>query len=478
MPPYPRFLGGSYVAQSPISAQELTVNLYPEQKAPGTAYQGAQHDLYPTPGVDAFATSAGSQGRASFSQDGRMFVVISATLWEVSSDGTLTNRGTVAVDGNPATICTNGDGGGQLFITSGDNGYLLDLTSNVFSTVRTGATTMGIAIDGYFGALDAATSTLFLSDLLDGTTWDPTQFAQRSIQSDPWVSVIVLDRYVWLLGTQTSEIWYNAGTFPFPFAPHPSGLVDYGTAASFSPAVVAGTLVWLAQTADGTGQVVSASGFSPQVISTPALDVALAGYAMLSDAVGDTYQDLGHTFYILTLPGANATHVYDTTTQLWHNRGTWLAESMRYDAWRPLHHAFCFGKHLMLDRASGLIYRLSSTSGVDVESRPIRRLRRAPLLVSEKRVFIAAFELLLEWGLGLASGQGSNPQVSLRISTDGGKTWGSEHWRSAGARGAYGTRVRWSRCGGGARLVYEIAMTDPIPWRLTGATLVPRARAA
>lgn len=477
MPPYPRFLGGSYVAQSPMSDQELTFNFYPEQKAPGNAFQAAQYDLYPTPGVETYGASTGSQGRGSFAQDGRMWVVISSTLFEVVAGGALTSRGTVAIDSNPATICTNGDGGGQLFITSGDNGYILDLTSNVFSQVRTGATTMGFSIDGYFGALDGATSTLFLSDLLDGTTWDPTQFAQRSIQSDPWISAIVLDRYVWLLGTETSEIWYNAGTFPFPFAPHPSGLVGYGTAAAFSPKVVSGTLAWVTQTADGIGQVVSASGFSPQIISTPALDVALASYAMLSDGIGDAYQDLGHTFYILTLPGANATHVYDLTTGLWHNRGTWLAESMRYDAWRPIHHAFAFGKHLMLDRASGLIYHLTSSVAVDVESRPLRRLRRAPLLQStDKRIFVAAFELLLEWGLGLTTGQGSDPQVALRISMDGGKTWGSEHWRSAGRLGNYGARVRWSRCGTGTRLVYEISMSDPIPWRLTGASVIPRAR--
>ena len=64
---------------------------------------------------------------------------------------------------------------------------------------------------------------------------------------------------------------------------------------------------------------------------------------------------------------------------------------------------------------------------------------------------------------------GTDPQVMLRVSNDGGKTWISESWRSAGKTGEFYRRVRWNRLGAGRRRVFEISVTDPIPWRILGA---------
>lgn len=65
----------------------------------------------------------------------------------------------------------------------------------------------------------------------------------------------------------------------------------------------------------------------------------------------------------------------------------------------------------------------------------------------------------------------SDPQVMLRISNDGGKTWISEQWRGAGKLGEYFRRIRWNRLGQARRRVYEVSVTDAIPWRVVGAYL-------
>lgn len=64
---------------------------------------------------------------------------------------------------------------------------------------------------------------------------------------------------------------------------------------------------------------------------------------------------------------------------------------------------------------------------------------------------------------------GADPQVMLRISNDGGKTYITEQWRSAGKTGEFSKRVRWNRLGVGRRRVFEVSVTDPIAWKLTGA---------
>jgi PKD repeat protein len=66
---------------------------------------------------------------------------------------------------------------------------------------------------------------------------------------------------------------------------------------------------------------------------------------------------------------------------------------------------------------------------------------------------------------------GTDPRVMLRISNDAGRTWITEQWRSAGRVGEYDRRVRWNRLGSARRRVFEVSVTDPVPWRVTGAYL-------
>lgn len=66
---------------------------------------------------------------------------------------------------------------------------------------------------------------------------------------------------------------------------------------------------------------------------------------------------------------------------------------------------------------------------------------------------------------------GANPQVMLRISNDGGKTWAAETWRSAGRVGEYLARVDWNRLGCARRRVFEVSVSDPVAWKIVGAYL-------
>lgn len=474
MAQYPLFVNAAYRSQSPIADQEALINWYVEQmESPGATVRTA---LYPTPGVEAFATVTELGGRAMFAQAGRCFAVFGTKLYEIFADGTTTARGTVVDDLNPATIASNGDGGLELFITSGGLGYTYDLTTNILTqTVGVGGTQLtsavasfGGSLYGYFVVFDASDSRFYISGLLDGATWDPTQFAERTIGQDPWVSMYVSSYgQIWLFGGQTTEVWYNNGTSPFPFAPDPSGLLPYGCAAPFSVREAGNQIVWLATTANGGYQVMAAKGFSPQRISTYALENTIASYTTVDDAYGETYNDLGHMFYLLTFPSAQQTWCYDFTTGLWHERGTWIALQNTYDAWRPQWHCFAFNKHLMADRDSGVVYHMDKAFALDVDGLAIRRVRRTPAVFLEHtKLKVPKLEVFLQAGLGTLTGQGVNPQVMLRTSADGGMTWGNERTASAGALGNYTTRCIFRRLGQARNKVFELSVSDPIPWRV------------
>lgn len=468
------FIGGDYRSQGFTVDREMTMNWYVERmERQGPTTRKA---LYPTPGVEVISAAPNTGGKANFEEAGRQFIVVGEYFGEVDANGAHTFRGVVASDQYPATISSNG--AGQLFITAGGNGYLFDLTTNVFSTIAALASKarMGAMLDGYFLALNSITSStvprVLISDLLDGATWDPTRFIERSAAPDPWVAMYVSSTYVYFLGEQTGEVWYDAGSSPIPFALHPSGRIAYGIAGAFSGSVIDGTLYWLSKTAGGTGAVVRASGFGPEVISTYPIQLAIGLMTTISDATGDSYTEAGHSFYLLHFTAEEQTWCYDVQGRDWHRRGTWISESNKYIAWRPRWHAFAFGEHRWLDAETGSLYRSSIEIFTDVDDREIRRERVSPSLVQElERVFYNAFELDLDVGVGLVSGQGEDPQVMLQYSDDGGLNWSDELWRSAGKIGEYSTRVRWDRLGQARRRLFRVVVTDPIPWRITGAYL-------
>lgn len=473
MPPYAGFIGGSYRSQSPITDQEQTFNWYLEKAE--SAGATSPNSLYPTPGVESFTEMMAIGGRANFSATGlRAFQVYGADLVETFIDGTNIVRGTLATDSNPATICTNGDGGGQLFITSGGAGYCYDLATNILTLIAGLTATMGGMLYGYFVAFDITNSTIRISDLFDGLTWDPTQFAQNSISQDNWKSMLVTPYgQIFLPGAQTGQFWFNAGTFPFPFAPDPAGLIEEGIAATFAIKQAGKSAVWLSTNKNGGYQVMRAQGFSPKRISTHALEDEIARLAVISDALAETYEDRGHSFFILTFPTAQRTMVYDFITNQWHDRGTWISEENEFHYWRPVFHCFAFNKHLMADRESNVLYEMDITFTLDVEGREIVRQRQAPAIENQDgRISFPKFEVLLETGLGLGSGQGSNPLVMMQKSNDGGQTWSSERMESAGRMGQFWKRVIYWATGQGRKRCFRIRVSDPINnWRLTEAYL-------
>lgn len=444
--------------------------------------------LYPTPGLALFSAAIETpfRGLLAIQTDAsspapttRVFGVIGFTFYEFFSDGTAMSRGTVAVDDNPATLTSNGDAGGQLFVTSGDKGYCYDLATNMLTLELGSGATMCDFLDGFFLVLDSATSTFRISDLEDGTGWDPTQIAQRTAGADPWVSMKVIHKEIWLLGTQTSEIWFNSGAFPFPFAPNPGAFLEYGTGALFSGARLGASLVWLGANEQGAAMVLRSNGWSGVRISNHALEYALSQLTRPSDAVSFTYQDQGHTFFVLTFLLDDQTWVYDEATGEWHQRGFWNSEASTFEAWRPLYHCYAFGRHLVGDRATGALYRMAIDLYTDAlsqgNSAPIRRVRRAPHVNNDGlRVFYPGFQLDIQVGVGPSTtSAGVTPTMSMRTSDDGGMTWSSYREASVGAIGQYGVRVRWNLCGSARDRVFEISCSDPVPYRIVNAYLTP-----
>lgn len=441
--------------------------------------KGATSDvtLLPTPGVAQFLMVSKVGWRGLFEMNGYCFGVCQDGLYEITFPagvGTATLLGTVALDTNPVTFSTNGKGGDQVFITSGGNGYCLTLTGRVLSQIANlnGKATQGGYLQGYFLAFDVNTSTVFYSDLLDGATWDPSNYFQRTNQPDDWKAMQVTTwGYICLPGQYSGEMWYPNGGFPLPFAPDPAGNFNKGIAATFSITNAGGAVVWLSVNNDGDYEVVQATGLQPSRISDFALEYQLSEFvktATITDAIGESFRMDGHTFFRLTLPSAEKTKQFDFTNGLWTDVGTWIAEDSEFTYFRPVFYTFAFEKHLMGDRATGVLYEMDSQYTSDVDGRVIRRVRRTPSVVSEQDyVFHRKLTILMKTGDAPITGQGSVPVLMLRYSDDGGTTWGNEVDLTVGEMGRYDALVWFWQLGQARNRVYELSCTDPMPWQLT-----------
>lgn len=485
MPSYPAFIGGSYPAQAWSADVERSVNLFVEKhQSPGAKGPAS---LIGTPGFTAWSQGGAITdvvGRAACVADGRLFMVIGGGLYEFDANGTATKRSTIvmAQDANPAQLRYNGKVAGQLLVASGTNAYCLILATNAFSQVLTGKASMIAYCQGFFLAFELATGKVYESNLNDGTVWNTGAiFFQRSLFADPWQAMFVDgNSLVWLVGSESFEVWYNTGIGTQPFAPLSGLNGTFGIAAPFAWAE-APIPVWLTSNQQGAGVLTAFRGGSIGPLSNYAISSKISTIARtsrISDAELLPYMDGGHTFLNLALPGGPSTLTCDLEGDSWAERGKWNVARGDYDLWAPRTHVLAFGKHLVGDRTTGTVWQMDNSFQRDTDGAGIRRLRVAPAITREgARIPIDKLQLLVDAGVGIAGADdatpGVNPKLMLRVSNNGGKTWGNERRAGLGRIGKWKTRVYWTRLGANDDMSVEVTCSDPVPVRITGAWINP-----
>jgi len=467
-------LGSTYVARSVNAADARMVNLYPEITEQGkeAAY------LQRCPGLLNLASIGLGpiRGLWSFSSDNTVAFVVSGTqLFKINTSYTPTLLGTVAGTG-PVSMADNGT---QLFIAANGPSYIYNNQTNVFAPISDpdfpGAVTVGY-LDGYFVFNEPNSQKIWITQLLDGTSVDPLDFASAEGSPDGVVGLIVDHRQVWVYGTNSVEVWYDTGASDFPLQRIDGAFNEIGCISAYTIAKMDNSLFWLGADARGQGIVYRANGYTGQRVSTHAVEWHIQQYGNLTDALAYTYQQDGHQFYVLIFPSANTTWVFDVATGAWHERAGWSNGSF------TRHRSNCqmaFNNQVMVgDYENGNIYAFDMETYADNGQiqRWLRTWRALPPGQNNlKRTTHHSLQIDLESGVGLNLGQGSDPQIMLRWSDDGGHTWSNEHWAPVGKIGEYYRRVFFRRLGMTLKLrdrVYELSMTDPVKTAVMGAELL------
>lgn len=477
-------VGGAYEAESPLQDTQELINWYCEIDAEkdGAPYFEALNEqrtrgvvaLYPTPGFGAAVLQPQSgpvRGMRPLSGGKILLFVIGSTVYSSTTAYAITNVGSLLTTDGVVTITDNGI---AAMLFDGPNRYSYVISSGAFAVISSadGAFFGGqncTAVDNFI-VYNLPGSQQFAATTALSTATPALSFASKFGSPDNLVSLITVDRDLFLLGEQTCEPWIDTGSFPFPFQIIPGTNTQHGCTAPFSPALVGDTFAFLSKDTKGNGIVRMAQGYNMGRISTHAVELSLVG-KVISDAIGFGYQINGHEFYVLTFPTADLTWVYDLTTTKWHK---WLSVDANnvFHRCRANCYAFFNGQHLIGDYQNGGIFALDNTIYTE-NGTEIRRVRRCPHLVSDfKREFFNQLQIQFQPGIGLATGQGSAPQAMLRWSDDGGSTFGNEHWKSIGLMGQYKNRIIWRRLGQARDRIYEVVVTDPIKAVIVSADLI------
>jgi hypothetical protein len=274
-------------------------------------------------------------------------------------------------------------------------------------------------------------------------------FATAEGAADELVGMKVDHRQVVLFGERTIELWENTGISGFPFERSVSGFVEIGCLQGKTVAKRDNSVFWVAD--DYT--VRRLEGLTPVRVSTHAVEQWLQTVTLAS-LRGYSYAHDGHLFYMLTAP--EGCFFFDVTTQLWHER-----ETYGEDTWEWCHPVSFAGKVLVGSTTSNVIAEMDPDDFEEVGDTQQMQWTYQPVYSDGRRAFHDRLEIVMEVGVGPEDG--TNPEIMLEFSDDGGQTWETLE-NELGAVGEFRERVVWDAlgsCDSPHGRVYRASVSDP-----------------
>lgn len=469
MPALRNFCGPTGVARSPNVAADRCINLYVEE----SSNEKGVYSLLSMPGLRPVATLPSGPVRGLYeATNGRVFATTSTTLFEVFSGYTFLARGTIPTGTAPVSMVDDG----QYLILSVDGvGYAYTFATDALATLPlTGPQTFGqvVYLDGYVLTNEPGTRRFWHAEPLNPLVWPALHDHQAEGRADHVVTLLADHGQLWVCGTQTIEIWDTTGNSLAPFARNGSAFVEQGCETPWSAVALDETVYFLGGTPRGEGPVWGMQGFTPQRVSTHAMESAMSGMLSVGDAIAWTARHGGHAWLGVDFPAGGQTWAFDTATQAWMELAA-LADDGSFLPYPCNQHCSAFGEHLWGHRATGELFVWDPDFHY-YGSGPRLCRRTAPHVRAEqKRLRHKAFRLECEMGVGLDGKQvpGSDPHIMLSYSDDGGASWSHGRWRSAGRIGARTQQAVWYQLGQSRQRAYEVTVTDPVKVALLAAYL-------
>jgi hypothetical protein len=414
--------------------------------------------IYACDGLESFATlTGGGACRGLFSTETHCYVVSGRLLFAVDYGGGVTTIGGIPDDNvvifsrnraTPSEIVITTTGGFKYIVTnSGSTFTLTEISDSDLPPPYSNAFINGYTL--YF----IHDGRVFYSALDDASNIDALDFFEAEGSPDRLIRGFVHQNTIFLLSTETTEIWFNDPTDTNnPFHRAPGGFLQFGCLASGSVVSLRENIAFV----DNHGQVrIANSAGSTQRISTHAVERSIDALSDNDKAAieGFVYERRGHVFYVLS--GSSFTWIYDLTTGMWHER-----QSDGENRWRAAYYTKFKEKHVVGDFESGLLYTLDPDA-YDEAGGHLTMTVQFPIHAWPNAIALnrLRFDMIPGVGLNSSDEHVADPQLMLSVSRNGGKSFESERTRSIGEIGEYTAMTIFDKCGSSTEDGFVVKMS-------------------
>lgn len=445
----------SYKVETASSARLL--NVYGE-----AAPQGSKGPviLRRAPGIRTDRACGTGPGRGLHVMKNALYGVSGSRLYRIPAAGAVTDIG--AISGSlPVSMANNGT---QMSLIVPGKGYvfsggLAEITDADFTSRNA---SVGKFFDNYLLGVDSGTGQFFCSDLADFSSYDGLDFATAEAAPDDLLTLEVDHRSAILVGSETTELWYNSSSGAgFPFSRIPNGVIELGGASRLGICKQDNSVFIVAS--DRTFRRLQGNTWLR--VSQHGVEQAWGRYVAVTDAECHPYTVDGHLSIAVTFPSEDATWIYDCTTQEWHERASYHRRS-----WDVSGIAVCYGKIYVQRASTGEIGVLDPRCYTEWSEPLLAEWTYQPLYANGKGVQVHRVEMGVETGVGTptaleASGDGTDPKIKLELSRKGGRegTFRTVGIRSLGQKGDFKRQVHWDALGTGKDIVLRGSLAAPVP---------------
>jgi hypothetical protein len=416
----------------------------------------SQRALFDAPGLTLFSTVTGVN-RGSKEMKEVPYFVNGNSLWSVNSAGVSTNRGTIEGSGR-VSMATNGQylvvvvPNGKAYAYDNVSSTLTQITDIDFTARKANAV---VYKDGFFVFAAADGTVFFNSALNDPFTLRGEDFLAADINPDRIMGLHVNHNELYVLGSETIELFQTIGGADFPFQRIPGANIQKGVHGGFSVSEFDNTFTFVGGGVnEGSAIWKVTSSASAVKISTSAIDTAIQEFtrAEIENCFTWAYALDGNYFVGFTFESdriPSKTFSYDATTSAlagistWHERQSGTTDN----SWRVNSIVYAHDKLLVGDSQGGNIGYIDKKSYTEYGDVMVQEKASKPFSANGIPLFAGEIQLTMESGVGLATGQGSDPVVRMDFSDDGGRTFSSEFSRSYGKIGEYMSLPTWRRQG-------------------------------
>lgn len=441
--------GPSDQNQSSQSNSELTKNWRPEPTNNGRS----DTTMLPWLGSTLLTANTGTDRGTHVFQE-VLYHVIDTTLYSVADGGVYTSVGTIA----GTERCVFADNGVEMVIASLGNVYSYNGATLTKGGADFNNTTSVTMLNNQF-IYDDSGDQWFVSNAGDALTINGLNFAQAESAGDDLERPYAYNQWVYFFGKKTVEPWWNSAEGNPPFDRLDSGIIQKGLGGRYTLAQTDQFLYFLGD--DGiVYQIVQSQ---VRQISTASVAYQMAGLDW-SSATAYTMNKDGQDYYIISFGALNLTYAYSEQLGEWFNLSTGVSDERYLSA----SYQFVYNKHYAIDYRNASLVELSDSVYTDL-GETIQRVRVLPPVNSfklglgaGKRLLMSKAKVILQTGVGLASGQGSDPQIMVQYSDDGGQVWSTERWLDVGRMGQFDVKSEFWEMKSFYDIQFKITVSDPV----------------